>query len=69
MLKNILPSFAKGKPREKNEVTFSDQSGDAMYVFINFTKYKISWSQVFFKTAILEMLEKTQENTRDGVLC
>ena len=32
--------FAKGKPQEKNEGTFSDQSGDTMYAFIHFTKYK-----------------------------
>ena len=64
----MLPSFAKGKQREKNQVTFSDQSGDAMYTFINFTKYKSSCSQVFCKIAVLEILEKTQEHTRDGVL-
>ena len=65
----ILPSFAKGKSREKNEVTFSDQSGGAMYAFINFTKYKNSCSQLFYKIAVLELFEKTQKHNHDGVLC
>ena len=30
-----MPSFSKGKPRERNEISFSDQSGDVT----NFTKY------------------------------
>ena len=54
-----MPCFTKGKPREENEVTFSDQSGDAMYAFINFTKYKSSCSQVSYKITTLEILEKS----------
>ena len=59
---------------KKNEFTFSDQSGDPMYdnpgdPFINFTKYKGSCLHVFYKIALLKFLEKTQEHTRDGVLC
>ena len=61
--------FAKGKSREKNKVTFSDQSGDAMHALINFTKYKNSCSQLFYKIAVLELFEKTQKHNHDGVLC
>ena len=50
-------------------VTFSDQSDDAMYAFIYFTKYKSSCSLAFFKITVLEIFEKTQEHTCDGVLC
>ena len=43
-----------------------DNPGDP---FINFTKYKGSCLHVFYKIALLKFLEKTQEHTRDGVLC
>ena len=36
---------------------------------IYFTKHKSNCLQAFYKTAVLEILVKTQEHTRDGVLC
>ena len=54
---------------KKNEGTFSDQSGDAMYAFIYFTKYKNSCWLVFFKIAVLKIFKENQEHTCDGVLC
>ena len=54
---------------KKNEGTFSDQSGDAMYAFIYFNKYKNSYWLVFFKIAVLKIFEENQEHTCDEVLC
>ena len=50
--------FWKERPREKNEGTLSHQSGDAMYTYINFTKYKSCCRLVFFKKAVLEIFEE-----------
>ena len=50
--------FAKERPRQKNEGALSDQSGDAMYTCMNFTKYKSSCRLVFFKIAVLEIFEE-----------
>ena len=50
--------FWKERPREKNEGTLSHQSGDAMYTYINFTKYKSYCRLVFFKKAVLEIFEE-----------
>ena len=44
----------------KKEGTFSDQSGDAMYAFIYFTKYKSSCWLVFFKITVLEIFQENQ---------
>ena len=57
MLRKYFTFYRKGK----HDVTFSDQSGDAMYAFINFTKYKSSCSQVLYKIAVIEILEKKPE--------